>query len=169
MSHFLVFEVTALSNYFSLLISLKESSPAESPSGDNSSSDMDESLVDPNSTTEVEEIKEVKMEESKQQSHPLAEKGEEEEDDEDEGDDEDDGENDIEMKNEDNVETPEQFDKSSEDANKQAQQAIAEESGDRIQSDSQKEDKTTQHKEGTEAVQQQKNEVAFHFYLAHQG
>ncbi|PON48771.1 Bromodomain containing protein [Parasponia andersonii] len=130
----------------------EESSPAESVSGDNTSSDMDESSVDPNAITQVEERKEAKMEESKQHSQPFTEKEEEEENDEEEveGNDED-GEN------EDNILTPEQFDKSNGDANNQSGQAIAEESDDRIQFDTQKEDTTMQHKEGTESVEKEKH------------
>ncbi|XP_030503612.2 uncharacterized protein LOC115718926 [Cannabis sativa] len=152
-------------NNLSQELKQEESSPAESPSGENSSSDMDESSADPNATAEGEERKEGTMEESKQQSQPSAEKEKEEEneDEDEEGDDDDDdddadGENGVEVANEENVETPEQFDKSNEDADKRSQQAIGEESGDRIQSDThRKEDTTMQHEELTTDVDRHKN------------
>lgn len=131
----------------------EESSPAESPSGGNSSSNMDESLVDPNVDAEVEQSKEVKMEESKQHGRSSADKEEEEDEGEEDGDDEDEG-NEVEMKDKGNEETTEQFDKSTEDTNKQSLQPLVEKSGNGIQSDSRKEDTVTQHEEGP--VQQQK-------------
>ncbi|CAB4267892.1 unnamed protein product [Prunus armeniaca] len=81
--------------------SLKEASLGESPSGENSSSDMDGSL-DPNPDAEVEDkAEEVKMGVSKQQYGPSGEKHEEE-DDGDEGDEEEDS--DTERKDEGNGE-----------------------------------------------------------------
>ncbi|XP_062083831.1 uncharacterized protein LOC133790259 [Humulus lupulus] len=156
-------QIGASDNNLSQELKHEESSPAESPSGENSSSDMDESSADPNAdpnaTAEGEERKEGKIEESNQHSHPSTEKeeDEEEEDEDEEGDDDDDGENGVEMTNEDNVETPEQFDKLSEDGDKRSQQALGEESGDRIQSDTQKGDTTMHHKERTTDVQRQKH------------
>ncbi|EXB29042.1 Bromodomain-containing factor 2 [Morus notabilis] len=133
----------------------EESSPAESPSGDNSTSNMEESSVDPNADAEVEQSKEVKMEESKQHCRPSENKGEEEveQGEEEDVDDEDEG-NEVEMKDKGNEETPEQFEKSMEDTNKESLQPPAEKSGDGLQSDTHKEDTVMQHEEG--AVQRQK-------------
>lgn len=126
---------------------------------------MDESLVDPNVDAEVEQSKEVKMEESKQHGRSSADKEEEEDEGEEDGDDEDEG-NEVEMKDKGNEETTEQFDKSTEDTNKQSLQPLVEKSGNGIQSDYRKEDTVTQHEEGP--VEQQKQKVFRSFFLAHQ-
>ncbi|PRQ19752.1 putative chromatin remodeler Bromodomain family [Rosa chinensis] len=101
----------------------EESSHAESPSGENSSSDMDGSL-DPNADATVEETEEVKMGVSKQQFDcPSREKQEEEEDDDEEDEEE---ESEMEMKDEGNGEGLQQLDKSREEPNEQLQPMITE-------------------------------------------
>lgn len=140
-------------------IFLKESSPADSPSGDNSS-DMDESTVDPNADAEVEQHKDA-MEEPKQLGQLLAEKeGDEDKNDHVEEDrDEEEEENDVQMKDTDNDEATEQFDKSREDTSKHSLLELAEKAGNGVQSDTRGEDTVMQHEEGTSPLQQQQHEV----------
>ncbi|KAF3453953.1 hypothetical protein FNV43_RR04395 [Rhamnella rubrinervis] len=134
---------------------LKESSLAESRSGDNSSSNMDESSVDPNADVEVEE-KEVKMEVSEQHYASLAEEDVEVEEEEEEEEEEDE-DNEIDMKNEDNNETQEQLDKSRDEPNSQSQLIIAEKIADGVQTD--KEDALFRQEEAIVADQRMKHKV----------
>lgn len=158
-------EVTAscFNKHQSLSVSfsfLKESSLVESPSGDNSSSNMDESSVDPNEDAEVEQKGEVKKEESEQHYGSLAEKEEEEEEeDEEEGEEGDEEEdNEIEMKNEDNNERLEQQEKSREEPNCQSQLTMADKIAG-IQTDTHKNDTLLGHEEGSVADQRKKHKV----------
>ncbi|TQE07373.1 hypothetical protein C1H46_007026 [Malus baccata] len=131
----------------------EESSLAESPGG-NSSSDMDGSL-EPNADVEVEEKGEdAKMGVSKQQYGPSGEKHEEEDDD-DEGNEEEDS--DTEMKDEDNGEALEQFEKSREEPNKQLQPITAEVSAG-VQTDANKDNTSMQQEEGLVADKQPKSQ-----------
>ncbi|XP_048324517.2 uncharacterized protein LOC107412569 isoform X1 [Ziziphus jujuba] len=136
----------------------EESSLVESPSGDNSSSNMDESSVDPNEDAEVEQKGEVKKEESEQHYGSLAEKEEEEEEeDEEEGEEGDEEEdNEIEMKNEDNNERLEQQEKSREEPNCQSQLTMADKIAG-IQTDTHKNDTLLGHEEGSVADQRKKH------------
>ncbi|KAI5356341.1 PREDICTED: bromodomain-containing [Prunus dulcis] len=126
----------------------EEASLGESPSGENSSSDMDGSL-DPNPDAEVEDKgEEVKMGVSKQQYGPSGEKHEEE-DDGDEGDEEEDS--DTEMKDEGNSEALEKFDKSREEPNRQSQPITAEKVAAGDQTNRNEENVVIQHEEETVA------------------
>ncbi|KAL5567352.1 hypothetical protein UlMin_030516 [Ulmus minor] len=120
----------------------EESSHADSPSGGNSSSNIDESSIDPNADAGEEERKDMTMEENEQHCRPL------EEDEDEEGVDEDE-ENEIEMKNEDEKEN------TFKDTIRQSQQSISEKSDPGVQSDK---DTAEQLKEGTLAVPEQKLE-----------
>lgn len=136
----------------------------ESPSGDNSSSNMDESSVVPNEDAEVEEKGEVKMDESDPQNGSLADKEEEEEEEEDEeegeeGDEEED--NEMEMKNEDNNEILDQLDKSREEPNHQSQLTLADKIAG-VQTDTHKEDRLLGH-EGQSVADQRKKHKVFSF------
>lgn len=127
---------------------------------------MDESTVEPNADAEVEQSKEMKVEELKQLGQLLAEKegdddkinhieevGDEEEDD-----------IDVEMKDRDNGEATEQSDKSREDANKQSLLELGEKAGNGIQSDTGVEDMVMQHEEGTSMPQQQQHKVLTYLF-----
>ncbi|KAM1392575.1 hypothetical protein ACFX2I_020138 [Malus domestica] len=115
---------------------------------------MDGSL-EPNADVEVEEKGEdVKMGVPKQQYGPSGEKHEEEDDD-DEGNEEEDS--DTEMKDEDNGEALEQFEKSREEPNKQLQPITAEVSAG-VQTDANKDNTSMQQEEGLVADKQPKSQ-----------
>ncbi|XP_004300627.1 PREDICTED: bromodomain-containing protein 4 [Fragaria vesca subsp. vesca] len=135
----------------------EESSHAESPSGENSSSNMDGSL-DPNADVQVEETEEAKMGASKQQfGSPSREKQEEEEDD----DEEDEEESETEMKDEGNGEGLQQLDKSREEPDVPLQPTISEKLDAGMQTDAQR-NASAQHEEGIEADNQEKEAQEIH-------
>ncbi|KAM5574377.1 hypothetical protein ABKV19_013709 [Rosa sericea] len=134
----------------------EESSHAESPSGENSSSDMDGSL-DPNADATVEETEGVKMGVSKQQFDcPSREKQEEEDDDEDDEEEE----SETEM-NEGNGEGLQQLDKSREEPNEQLQPMITEKLDAGMQTDT-KMNTLVQHEGGIEADKKEKEAQEIH-------
>jgi hypothetical protein len=135
-----------------LVLLLKESSHAESPSGENSSSDMDGSL-DQNGDAKLEETEVVKTGVSKQQfDGPSREKQDEEEEDDDEGDEEEESE--TEMKDEGNGGALQQPDKSREEPTVQLQTNTSEKSAAGMQTDTKM--ITLANEEGTEADNQEK-------------
>ncbi|KAK9929074.1 hypothetical protein M0R45_026184 [Rubus argutus] len=145
-------QLEASDNNLSQEFKQEESSHAESPSGENSSSDMDGSL-DQNGDAKLEETEVVKTGVSKQQfDGPSREKQEEEEEDDDEGDEEEESE--TEMKDEGNGGALQQPDKSREEPTVQLQTKTSEKSAAGMQTDTKM--ITLANEEGTEADNQEK-------------
>ncbi|XP_022762771.1 bromodomain-containing protein 4-like isoform X2 [Durio zibethinus] len=136
----------------------EESSPVDSPCGEDSSLNMDES-VDPDADAEVEgEGEKVKGEVSEQQYSHIEERHEEEEDDEEEEEEEDEEENEITTVKKDDGETKEhaQFsDRLSEEPSGKSQPETVEKSG--AVALNQKGSTPTQNEEESKAVQQQRH------------
>ncbi|XVE94185.1 hypothetical protein REPUB_Repub01dG0260100 [Reevesia pubescens] len=134
----------------------EESSPVDSPYGEDSPLDMDES-VDPDADAEIEgEGEKVKGEVSEQQYSHMEETHEEEEDDEEEEEEEEDEENEIKNVNKDEGETKEQSqfrDRLSEDTSRKSQPETVKSGAVAL---NQKGSTPTQNEEETKAVQQQR-------------
>ncbi|KAF2293905.1 hypothetical protein GH714_005571 [Hevea brasiliensis] len=136
------------------------SSLVESPGGEDSSSNMDES-IDPDGDAEVEgKGPEVKVEDPEQRYGSVKEKHEAEEDGDDEEEEEEEEENEMEIQKKGKVETSEQSefaDRSGEEPNQQSQPGLAENAGAVGQTHPAKGHAIGQHEEVTPTVEQNKN------------